>query len=82
MMEDGELNLSSKKNVENEGPNSWQVLVDSRYRCTTGIAVTLACFFQLSGLCAINFYSSTIFDEVFVGKANAVTIGTSLSGIA
>ena len=82
MLEDGELKLPSKKKGEDEGPNSWQVLVDSRYRCATGIAVTLACFNQLSGLNAINFYSSTIFDDVFVGKANAVTIGTSLTGIA
>ena len=64
MVEDGELNLNGMKKVEDEGPNSWQVLVDSRYRCATGIAVTLACFNQLSGLNAINFYSGVIFKEV------------------
>ena len=41
----------------------------------------MACFNQLSGLNAINFYSSTIFKSVFT-SANAITIGTSLTGIA
>ena len=45
------------------------------------IGVMMACFNQLSGLNAINFYSSVIFKSVFT-SANAVTIGTSLTGVA
>lgn len=42
----------------------------------------MACFNQISGLNAINFYAGDIFKLVFSGSANAVTIGTSLTGVA
>ena len=42
----------------------------------------LAVFNQLSGLNALNFYSSVIFASVFPDNPNAVTVGTSLTGVA
>jgi len=42
----------------------------------------MATFNQLSGLNAINFYSSTLFETVFTDDENAVKIGKALSGVA
>ena len=73
MLEDGDLILGVKA-YEKDEPSPWQVLYDPRYRCATAIGVVMAIFNQISGLNAINFYSSVIFTDVF-SSDNAVTIG-------
>ena len=57
------------------------MLIDSRYRTATLIGILLACFNQLAGVNAINFYSKVIFADVF-DSDNAVTIGTALTGVS
>ena len=72
--------ITSSRDLGDE-PSTLQVLTDPQYRKATGIAIMLACINQLSGLNAINFYSGVIFKDVFDGNPNAMTIGSSLTGI-
>lgn len=73
--------IQPPKDDEEEQPGVMQVLCDPRYRKATFIGIVLAAFNQLSGLNALNFYSSDIFDSVLKSD-DAATIGTALTGLA
>ena len=62
-------------------PSAIKSLTDSRYSKATYVSLMMAIFNQVSGLNAINFYSSTIFDEVLEGE-NSVTVAKAMTGLA
>jgi MFS family permease len=61
-------------------PGMWRALADPKFRRGTLIACMMAMSNQLTGVNAINFYSSIIFGAIFTGSS-AVTITKSLTGL-
>ena len=77
-----ELN-DTQENVLGEVPGTSAVLCDAKYRRATWLCVIMAVFNQLDGINVMNFYSNTIFENIFDKDAKeAATYGSIMVGIA
>ena len=84
IVEEKRLELNdSLENTSEQVPSSFTVLFDEKYRRVTWICIIMAVINQFDGVNVMNFYSNSIFKDIFENDGDqAAVIGSICVGVA